>query len=420
MYDEILSSIDNIDDCVMEAEMNVLTAMCNEYDKAIMIMENYNGNSYDCFDIFQESVIMEDGEQPKKENIIKRFIKWIKNMTNLIFDKIKGLWNKFRGKNKEVETSVDVKGLSELTNNVVNNEDKFTVDMRNKLSELKQNKTKMSFDEAGEIIEKDMKKINDKIKEIERELNRYDPKFTSKPIPETDQSKADKDQLRKQCQDLTLLLNEYKTLIKEMIETIPHGDQNIINKLTEALKNATTQPVKGSKSISAYPYLYTKTLKHDYHTAILPEPLKQNKQLYFRAIRNKSGIYSQSDGRIIPNVYYINGYYLCIISVNAWRLAELCSYKIDDEFEVIGSSPTPYNVKKYFQDVVRRNIWGMIGYLIPENMIDEDNIPIFNINDLFEIYLYYQEQYWKTPAYVDLDTKFGTIISKQTAKLQIK
>ena len=47
MYDEILTSIDNIDDCVMEAEMNVLTALCNEYDKAIMIMENYNGNSYD-------------------------------------------------------------------------------------------------------------------------------------------------------------------------------------------------------------------------------------------------------------------------------------------------------------------------------------------------------------------------------------
>ena len=139
MYDEILSSIDNIDDCVMEAEMNVLNALCNEYDKAIMIMENYNGDDYSSFDIF-----MEDGEQQsKKENIIRRFIKWIKNMTNLIFDKIKGLWNKFRGKNKEVETSVDVKGLSELTNNVVNNEDKFTVDMRNKLSELKQNKTKM-------------------------------------------------------------------------------------------------------------------------------------------------------------------------------------------------------------------------------------------------------------------------------------
>ena len=407
MYDEILSSIDNIDECVMEAELNVLSAMCNEYDKAIMIMENYNGNSYECFDIFQESVIMEDGEQqPKKDNIIKRFIKWIKDMINLIFDKIKGLWNKFRGKNKEVETSVDVKGLSELTNNVVNNEDKFTVDMRNKLSELKQNKTKMSFDEAYEIIEKDMKKINDKIREIERELNRYDP--TSVVLGS--QPRSNTDQLRKQCQDLTLLLNEYKTLMNEMI---PRGNQNIINKLTEALKSATTQPSGGSKSISVYPYLRTRTLHLDFTNSILPEPLKQNLQLYFKTIRNKREIDSQSDGRIIPNVYYINGYYLCMVCFNAWRLAELCSYKINDEFEVKSHGEV---VKRYFQDKVGRNIWGNVGYLIPENMIDEDNIPIFNINDLFKIYLDYQKRYWDNNGdYDEVKT-----ISKQTAKLQIK
>ena len=407
MYDEILSSIDNIDDCIMEAEMNVLTAMINEYDKAIMIMENYNGNDYSSFDIFQESVIMEDGEQQsKKENIIKRFIKWIKNMTNLIFDKIKGLWNKFRGKNKEVETSVDVKGLSELTNNVINNEDKFTVDMRNKLSELKQNKTKMSFDEASEIIEKDMKKINDKIKEIERELNRYDP--TSVVLGS--QPRSNTDQLRKQCQDLTLLLNEYKTLINEMI---PHGNQNIINKLTEALKNTTTQPPSGSKSIPVYPYLRTRTLHLDFTNSILPEPLKQNLQLYFKTIRNKREIDSQSDGRIIPNVYYINGYYLCMVCFNAWRLAELCSYQLDDTFEVKSRGDV---VKRYFQDEVGRNIWGNVGYLIPENMIDEDNIPIFNINDLFKIYLDYQKRYWDNNGdYDEVKT-----ISKQTAKLQVK
>ena len=407
LTNEILSSIDNIDECVMEAEMNVLTAMINEYDKAIMIMENYNGNDYSSFDIFQESVIMEDGEQQsKKENIIKRFIKWIKNMTNLIFDKIKGLWNKFRGKNKEVETSVDVKGLSELTNNVINNEDKFTVDMRNKLSELKQNKTKMSFDEASEIIEKDMKKINDKIKEIERELNRYDP--TSVVLGS--QPRSNTDQLRKQCQDLTLLLNEYKTLINEMI---PHGNQNIINKLTEALKNTTTQPPSGSKSIPVYPYLRTRTLHLDFTNSILPEPLKQNLQLYFKTIRNKREIDSQSDGRIIPNVYYINGYYLCMVCFNAWRLAELCSYQLDDTFEVKSRGDV---VKRYFQDEVGRNIWGNVGYLIPENMIDEDNIPIFNINDLFKIYLDYQKRYWDNNGdYDEVKT-----ISKQTAKLQVK
>ena len=52
LTNEILSSIDNIDECVMEAEMNVISAMINEYDKAIMIMENYNGDDYSSFDIF--------------------------------------------------------------------------------------------------------------------------------------------------------------------------------------------------------------------------------------------------------------------------------------------------------------------------------------------------------------------------------
>ena len=93
LTNEILSSIDNIDDCVMEAEMNVLTAMINEYDKAIMIMENYNGNSYDCFDIFQENVIMEDGEEPKKENIFKRVIK---TLINLLTKFVKMCRNKIR------------------------------------------------------------------------------------------------------------------------------------------------------------------------------------------------------------------------------------------------------------------------------------------------------------------------------------
>ena len=77
MYDEILSSIDNIDECVMEAELNVISAMINEYDKAIMIMENYNGNDYSSFDIFQEG-FKDEVNKPisgtKDEKIIKRIL----------------------------------------------------------------------------------------------------------------------------------------------------------------------------------------------------------------------------------------------------------------------------------------------------------------------------------------------------------
>ena len=123
LTNEILSSIDNIDECVMEAEMNVLNAMINEYDKAIMIMENYNGNSYDCFDIFQESVIMEDGEEPnnsnagsdnnqttqnlqsRKNGILSRIIQSFRNMITKISMKIIGV--KFDGVIKRIEKAPD-------------------------------------------------------------------------------------------------------------------------------------------------------------------------------------------------------------------------------------------------------------------------------------------------------------------------
>ena len=77
MSDEILSSIDNIDECVMEAELSVINALCNEYEKDIMIMENYNGNDYSSFDIFHEG-FKDEVNKPisgtKDEKIIKRIL----------------------------------------------------------------------------------------------------------------------------------------------------------------------------------------------------------------------------------------------------------------------------------------------------------------------------------------------------------
>ena len=119
MYDEILSSIDNIDECVMEAEMNVLTAMINEYDKAIMIMENYNGDSYDCFDIFQEG-FNDELNKPvfgvKGENILKRILMAIPRLIAMLVKKVKKFFNKEKSerivKNLETIKRVKVKDLN--------------------------------------------------------------------------------------------------------------------------------------------------------------------------------------------------------------------------------------------------------------------------------------------------------------------
>ena len=121
LTNEILSSIDNIDDCVMEAEMNVLNALCNEYDKAIMIMENYNGDSYDCFDIFQEG-FKDELNKPirgvKGENILKRILMAIPRLIALLIKKVKKFFNKEKSerivKNLETIKRVKVKDLNKL------------------------------------------------------------------------------------------------------------------------------------------------------------------------------------------------------------------------------------------------------------------------------------------------------------------
>ena len=97
LTNEILSSIDNIDDCVMEAEMNVINALYNEYDKALMIYENYNGNDYSSFDICQEG-FKDELNKPirgvKGESIFKRIGMIIPRLIAMIVTAMKKLVSK--------------------------------------------------------------------------------------------------------------------------------------------------------------------------------------------------------------------------------------------------------------------------------------------------------------------------------------
>ena len=125
LTNEILSSIDNIDECVMEAELNVINAMINEYDKAVMIMENYNGNDYSSFDIFMEA---DETKEPKKkglldgpirgskgENIIKRILLVIPRLIATLVRSIKNKWDNRKSqrlikKIEELESTIRLHG----------------------------------------------------------------------------------------------------------------------------------------------------------------------------------------------------------------------------------------------------------------------------------------------------------------------
>lgn len=96
--DDIMQSLENIENITIESEMNVIQAMADSYQKSLAILENYNGDDVDSFSIFQEAAAQEsDGESTfrktdkngKKENIIISILKFIPRLCMLIIRKMK-------------------------------------------------------------------------------------------------------------------------------------------------------------------------------------------------------------------------------------------------------------------------------------------------------------------------------------------
>lgn len=87
---EILQSLDNIDNCVMESETLVMDSMLNTYSKAVTVLEHCSDTAdISSFNIIQESFILEDGEgettndgnkDTKKEKLIMKILLFIPRM----------------------------------------------------------------------------------------------------------------------------------------------------------------------------------------------------------------------------------------------------------------------------------------------------------------------------------------------------
>ena len=97
LNNEILSAIDKIETVTMESEMNVLTAMCDAYEKSAVILENYEGDDVSCFDIFQEG-FKDDVKAAVKgkngEHIVKRILMVIPRLLDAIRKAIMRFFNK--------------------------------------------------------------------------------------------------------------------------------------------------------------------------------------------------------------------------------------------------------------------------------------------------------------------------------------
>lgn len=101
MYYNILESIDNIDQCVMECEWDALFALNDEIDKSCMILESYGGDDLSAFSIFCEGYIMEAKEE-KKTGVLEK----IKAFFKKIADMIKSFFKKLAGKDQKQEKEV--------------------------------------------------------------------------------------------------------------------------------------------------------------------------------------------------------------------------------------------------------------------------------------------------------------------------
>ena len=183
LTNEILSSIDNIDECVMEAEMNVISAMINEYDKAIMIMENYNGNDYSSFDIFMEadeSTANDNSGEPKKkglldgpirgskgENIIKRILLVIPRLIATLVRSIKNKWDNRKSqrlikKIEELESTIRLHGYQ------VTDLQERTRRHTGDIDEL--NKKIQHNNDVAESLDKRMDLAENQIKNLQRDV----------------------------------------------------------------------------------------------------------------------------------------------------------------------------------------------------------------------------------------------------------
>ena len=185
LTNEILSSIDNIDDCVMEAEMNVINAMINEYDKAIMIMENYNGNDYSSFDIFMEADESTEGEKKpqsifgsKGENIIKRILLIIPRLIATLVRSIKKKWDNRKSQQliKRIEflenlTQDQKKQLTELQGGL----DKTNIGLKKTNLKIDDNTTRIyemgkNNDLYNKSVAKSMDDINSRLTSVDRQI----------------------------------------------------------------------------------------------------------------------------------------------------------------------------------------------------------------------------------------------------------
>lgn len=177
---EILESIDQIENVITESEVNVTLAIIDSYQKALTIMENYNGDDYSSFSIFQEGAILDEARGAKDENMIKRILLFIPRLIQALG---KALMNVIKKSNTDTSKQEAVKTFFDNMDRCSDDDIRKIEDDINK--KIVKTGTKVSFDKKKKTIS--FKNINWKfhiksvlsvvkaIKRLKDEFNLKDP-----------------------------------------------------------------------------------------------------------------------------------------------------------------------------------------------------------------------------------------------------
>ena len=94
---QILDAIDDINIITAECEYNTICEMYNSYDKASLILEYYEGDNVDAFNVFQESSVSDKMKASgKKYNTFMKIITFIPRLVKALFQTISEKFKKIK------------------------------------------------------------------------------------------------------------------------------------------------------------------------------------------------------------------------------------------------------------------------------------------------------------------------------------
>lgn len=123
---EILAALDNVENVTMESSFDVMFTMADSYDKAAVILENYNGSDIKSFAIFQEdgenNTAVQQGDasgntnaEAKKESVFYKILMFIPRLLQQLGRFIAKTWN---GVTTDVKEASSKGALSEKVSSI--------------------------------------------------------------------------------------------------------------------------------------------------------------------------------------------------------------------------------------------------------------------------------------------------------------